>query len=54
MWQFLDDRKPTSRIMEYTAVNKIIIILNRGHGCEYFQDAAEYTNLWTATLASED
>jgi len=40
--------------MEYTAVNKVIIILNRGHGCEYFQDATEYTNLCTTTLAAED
>lgn len=40
--------------MEYTAVNKVIIILKRGHGYEYFQDATEYTNLCTTTLASED
>jgi len=40
--------------MEYTPVNKVIIILNRGHGCEYFQDATEYTNLCTTTYQRTD
>jgi hypothetical protein len=41
-----------SRIMEYTAVITVIIILNRGYGYKYFLDPADYTNLCTTTLAA--
>jgi hypothetical protein len=40
--------------MEYTAVITVIIILSRRYGYEYFLDPADYTNLYTATLAAQD
>jgi hypothetical protein len=42
-----------ARAVDYTAVNKVLIILNREHRCEFFQDAAEGSHLYTAILAVE-